>query len=117
MKRYKAGSFCSFDEEEDYYTDDFMTFYKENDEILNNDSLEHWIVWLNSPWSSTSKNYKIKHMNQNEPTWECEYLVVAYDGIQVSIFGYGNTETEALENCIAHFRMMQDKYNIEKLEI
>ena len=39
MKKYKAGSFY-FDKEENYYTDDFETFYKENDKVLNNDDLE-----------------------------------------------------------------------------
>ena len=31
MKKYLAGEFC-FREEEHYYTDDFVTFYNEDDE-------------------------------------------------------------------------------------
>lgn len=124
MKKYKAGSFY-FDEEENYYTDDFVTFYKENDEALNNDDLEQWAVWFNSSWSQAHESYEIRcnckdaytQMDENEPTWKCKYSIVGYEGISASVFGYGNTEVEALENCKNHFQMLQDKYNTENESI
>lgn len=124
MKKYKAGSFY-FNEEENYYTDDFVIFYKENDEELNNNDLIQWAVWINSPWSQAHKSYEIRcngkdtytQMDENEPAWECEYSIVGYDGISASVFGYGNTEVEALESCKSHFQMLQDKYNTESKSI
>ena len=120
MKKYKAGSFY-FNKEESYYTNDFMTFCKENDEVLNEDELEQWAVWINSPWSQAHERYEIKYnckdaytqMDDNEPVWKCKYSIIEYDGISASVFGYANTELEALESCKNHFQMLQDKYNIE----
>ena len=123
MKKYKAGNFC-FDAENnyDYYTDDFETFYElcENDDIeLSEEDLENWAVWLNSPWSQDHEKYIIElnckdaytPMDKNEPKWKCEYFIVGYDGISAAVFGYGNTETEALAECKKHFQMLQNKYN------
>lgn len=120
MKRYKAGSFC-FYEEHVYYTDDFINFYKENDEKLSKDDLEEWAVWINSPWSKVHEKYEIKcnckdaytQADENEPIWKCEYSIIGYEGISASVIGYGNTEVEALKSCIEHFRMLQEKYNVK----
>ena len=120
MKKYKAGSFY-FNEEENYYTDDFVTFCKENDEILNEDELEQWAVWINSPWSQAHERYEIKYncknaytqMDDNEPVWKCEYFIVGYDGVSASVTGYGDTPEEALRKCNELFQMLQDKYNVE----
>lgn len=124
MKKYKAGSFY-FDEEIFCYTDDFICFYKENDEEITKEDMEEWAILINSPWSQVHEKYEIKcnckdaytKMNVNEPDWKCEYSIVGYDGISASIFGYGNTEIEALESCKRHFRMLQGKYNSENESI
>ena len=120
MKKYKAGSFC-FNEEIVYYTDDFISFYKENDEELTKEDMEEWAVWINSPWSQVHEKYEIKcnckdaytQMDTNEPVWKCKYSIVGYDGISASVIGYGNTEFEALKSCKDHFKMLQEKYNKE----
>ena len=122
MKKYKAGGFY-FNKELsfDYYTDDFKTFYKENDEKITEKDLEEWSVWLNSPWSQADESYEINvnckdaytQMGEEEPIWKCEYYIVGYECISASVFGYGNTEIEALEDCKNHFQMLQDKYNVE----
>lgn len=120
MKKYLAGEFC-FREEEHYYTDDFVTFYNENDEELNKEDLEWWAVWINSPWSQAHEKYEIRcnckdaytQMDGNEPTWRCEYSIVGYDGISASVTGYGDTPEEALRKCNELFQMLQDKYNVE----
>lgn len=118
MKKYKAGSFC-FDKKNVYYTDDFVSFYNENDEELTKEDMEEWSVWINSPWSQAHEKYEIKcnckdaytQMNENDPVWKCEYSIVGYDGISASVIGYGNTEIESLENCKEHFQMLQKIYN------
>lgn len=122
MKKYKAGWFWFNKENEfNYYTDDFETFYKDNDEELSKEDLEEWAVCVNSPWSQTHETYEIKlnckdaytEMDENEPAWKCEYYVTGYSGISASVFGYGYTEVEALKDCKLHFRMLQNKYNPE----
>lgn len=75
MKKYLAGESC-FREEEHYYTDDFVTFYNEDDEELNKGDLEQMAVWINSPWSQAHEKYEIRcnckdaytQMDENEPT-------------------------------------------------
>ena len=122
MKKYKAGGFYYSQEHSyDYYTDNFETFYKENDIELSEEDLEEWAIWINSPWSQAHEGYVIKvncknaytQMDENEPIWKCEYSIIGYDGIEASVFGYGNTEYKALEDCKNHFQMLQDKYNPE----
>lgn len=116
--KYKAGSFL-YHEEENYYTEDFATFYKENNEMLKGEDLEHWSVWLNSPWSQAHEKYIIScnckdaytEMDKEEPIWKCEYSVVGYDGISATILGYGDTEESALEECKRHFQMLQESHN------
>ena len=118
MKKYKAGSFC-FNEESVYYTDNFIGFYKENNEELAKEDMEEWAIWLNSPWSQIHEKYEIKcnckdaytQMDEYELVWKCEYSVIGYDGISATVIGYGNTEVEALESCKNHFQMLQQKYN------
>lgn len=120
MKKYLAGEFC-FIKEEHYYTDDFVTFYNENDEELSKEDLEQWTVWINSPWSQAHEKYEIRcnckdaytQMDENEPTWECEYSIIGYDDISASVIGYGDTPEEALRKCNELFQMLQDKYNVE----
>ena len=126
MKKYKAGLFFhNKDLSFDYYTDDFETFYKENDEELTKDDLEEWAVWINSPWSQAHERYELSfnckdaytQMNETDPKWKCEYHTIGYGGISASVYGYGNTEIEAFENCKKHFQMLQVKYNPENESI
>lgn len=122
MKKYKAGAFY-FNKRHnfEYYTNDFKTFYKENDEELTNEDLEEWAVTINSPWSQADEKYEISlnckspyiPMDENEPMWRCRYCIIGYEFISASVFGYGNTEAEALVDCKDHFQMLQDKYNPE----
>jgi hypothetical protein len=121
MKKYIAGTIDIFKDSAKYYTDDFESFYKESDEALSNEDLVEWAVCINSPWSQADEKYVIElncknaytPMDENEPIWRCEYYVVGYDCITTSVFGYGNTEAEALEACRKHFQLLQCKYNPE----
>lgn len=120
MKKYICGTF-NFNKEIFYYTNDFITFYKEDELILTNEDLEEWSVWLNSPWSQAHERYEIScnckdgytEMDKDDFLWKCEYSIVGYDGISASIFGYGNTEEESLIDCKKHFKYLQDNYNKE----
>lgn len=120
MKKYRAGNF-SFCEEADYYTDDFIEFYKENGEELSDGDLKDWAIWLNSPWSQAHESYKIScnckdaytQIGDDEPAWRCEYSILGYEGLSASVLGYGFTELEALKECMKHFKELQEKYNVE----
>lgn len=119
--RYRAGSFLWY-KKENYYTDDFAIFYKEDKSELTEQELEKWMVCLNSPWSQAHEKYTIScnckdaytEMDKEEPIWKCEYSVVGYDGISATILGYGNTEIVALEECKMHFQILQELYNPNK---
>ena len=120
MKKYKAGwLYFNKENEFNYYTDDFQTFYKDNDEELSDEALSEWAICVNSPWSQINETYEVKlnckdaytKMDANAPLWKCKYHVIGYDAISASIFGYGDTEVEALKDCKNHFEMLQDKYN------
>lgn len=105
----------------EYFLDEFESFCKENGEELFKDDLKNWAVWLNSPWSQAHEHYEISvnckdaytEMDENDPTWKCEYSIVGYELFSASVIGYGNTEIEALEDCIGHFKYLQEKYNPE----
>ena len=121
MHKYIAGTFC-FNPElrpDIYYTDDFETFYSRTNQELSTEDLEEWAIWLNSPWSQICESYKITYNCDNAYTqvdcnnpWKCEYTVVGYDMITASIFGYGDTEAAALQDCKNRFNALQDKYNV-----
>lgn len=125
MKKYLAGCFyddCNIPEghyPEKYYTNDYESFYDENDKLLDNNTLKEWAIWNNSPWSLTCEKYEIKYnckdysdILEGEPKWTCSYHVVGYDGIATTVIQYGNTPEEALEKTKAFFQYLQKNYNL-----
>lgn len=102
------------------YTDD-MKYFTDGKEELTNDDMEAYAVFLNSPWSQANEKYVIElnckdaytAMNESDPVFRCYYQVVGYEACLSTIYGYGNTEMEALENCINNFKYIQEKYNPE----
>lgn len=85
------------------------------------DCLEQLAIWINSPWSQAHERYEISvnckdaytQMDESSPTWKCEYAIVGYDMNEALIYGYGNTEEEALSDCKKLFKWLQDEYNKE----
>lgn len=120
MKKYLAGHFNFCGEGDiNYYTDDFITFYKDNDEELSIEDLKEWAVWLNSPWSLENEKYELEYdydgftyTKLEDLLWKCKYTVVGYEYITTSVIGYANTQIDALINCIKNFNLLQNKYNI-----
>lgn len=63
---------------------------------------------LESPWNQIHKRYNISinckdaytKVPEDEPLWRCEYSVTSME-YAASIIGYGRTENEALDDCIA----------------
>ena len=123
MNKYTAGTFHFIKKEPKaiYYTDDFKTFFDKDGNVLNQDTIEEWAEWLNSPWSCTTESWVITfNMQSNgyepdkENIYKCEYIVVGYECVTATVFGYGKTEAEALQSCKEHFEYLQKEYNKEQ---
>lgn len=105
------------------YSDDNKTFYSDEKGtiLLENEVLENWSVISNSPWGQTDDSYVIKancinnytKIPETEPKWRCVYTVIGYEEVWSNIFGYGNTEEEALKDCKDLFKYLQENYNKE----
>lgn len=108
---------------ENYYTNDFTKFYKDIEMVqeLAGEDLNKWAVCLNSLWSQSHEKWIVEcncvnaytPMDENKPTFRCIYEVVGCDGITSGVIGYGNTQQEALQECIARFEYLQNEYNKE----
>jgi hypothetical protein len=109
------------DKEIKIYSSDNKHFYDKNNRELNNEDLELWAVWVNSPWSSFHDNYDIgfnvddaySNIHENEPKYRCEKHILGYEGVYASVIGYGETEEEALKNSKELFAYLQKEYNKE----
>lgn len=122
-----VGYFFDFGEgKEEYFSDDFVLFYKDKDkkEVVSKEELTNWAVWLNSPWSYETEEYTIcfNCEKYNEPgkgdkRYKCEYHVTGYDGIESLLIGYGKDEISALNDCLEKMKYLQDNYNLEKVSI
>ena len=106
------GKVCFYDKTTDYLM--------ENDDFCNTiEELEHFSLFLNSPWGQADETYKIKYncvdnyteKDPNIPDWICKYCVVGYDGITSILYGYGDTQQESLQNCISLFERLQKEFN------
>lgn len=122
MGKYRAGYVHYMGETSiDAYTDDFKTFVDEEGNPLDGEDLECWAVTANSPWSQAHERYTIKcnckdaytEMDKNDFVWKCKYSIIGYDMIEAAVYGYGNTEGEALSECIKHFKEIQEMFNKE----
>ena len=63
---------------------------------------------LENPWDDGEINYiitidtesSILTIDNDKPKWKCEYYAASYDFVEVSVFGYGNTQNDALNDCM-----------------
>lgn len=91
----------------------------ENIFLATKEECEEFALWLNSPWSYTTENYKIEFNCVNNesspskklPEYRCLYTIIGYEGITSIIIGYGNEPNIALEDCISKFNYIQELYN------
>lgn len=101
-------------EKKDVIIETDSTEYKNKKEAI-----EHWAMWLNSPWSQTCEKYTIEvnckdgytEVEDKSILWRCIYKVIGYESITSTIIGYGATQQEALEDCLTLFDVVQKKYN------
>lgn len=103
------------------YNEEIMNFYiDQNNQFTNQkEDLEGFAALINSPWSQADKIYTIRYnckdaytpKEDNEPDWVCEYKVIGYEMITSVLYGYGNTQQEALKNCMDMFDRLQKEFN------
>lgn len=108
-------------EEKNYYTNDFRKFYKDVDMTheLSVEDAELWAVSLNSPWSQKDETWIVEcncvnayfPMFKRDPVFRCCYEVVGCDMITSIVYGYGNTQQDALQECLEHFDFLQKEFN------
>lgn len=88
--------------------DDFLA-----DVNLDSDKelLEAWTI---NPWANDTFSYCIKLNSGDE--YICSLNVIAYDLLEASIYGYGETPEEALANCKRCMDWAQINYNPERIK-
>lgn len=105
------------------YLDGYEEIYFENEtvEIKNNEEnkkytdkeyFKDFAITNNSPWSLRNENWIIRY-DDNEDAYLCSHYIIGYDMIESELYAYGDTEVEALQNCIKFFREFQEKWNPE----
>lgn len=96
---FEVASFIVADKESFiYHVNDKYIESNNRDEYKGKEITEKEIITeLDSPWCGTSTMYTIS-VNYPYQFHVCEYNVPVYDGIEVSLYGYGASPEEALKN-------------------
>lgn len=108
-----------------YYSENKKAYVDVNDEPLSDETLNEWAILLASPWSQVDEEYKIMpnakdaytQIETKDQYWKCTYSVVSFDMMEASLIGYGNSEMEALSDCILTMQHLQKTYNKENKSI
>lgn len=122
MKMIFVGKLtCEEEEDIKFYTEDYKNFYtdEKKKQKATADELDNLAVFMNNPWTNAHKEYRFKMNCKNKygdmipgaPAWKCVYFVEPDDEIKAYIYGYGETEEEALKNCKDFYNLLQKDYN------
>ena len=99
-----------------YWTADWQNFFLNDGDLpMRKEDLEYFISTLESPLNWNSARFVIK-LNREipmrktpAPKWKCYYKVNG-DGFESGLYGFGNTEEEALANCKKRLEYMFKLY-------
>ena len=117
-----AATITIHNTKESFFTNtQFTNWQDEHHNLYTKPYLNRLAVGINSPWSQAHDQYLIKanakdaytEIPEKEPLFICTYHVIGAENIQTELYGYGNTEEEALQNCQALFAHLQQTYNPE----
>lgn len=120
-----AGYFDWEDDQQYFWTIDWKEFYRNDDETpMSTTELQSYAAWLEDPWSWIHEHYVIKpnkesayeDMPKGTPEWKCCYFVIGYEYAETGIFGFGNTEEEALADCKKHYKYIIETYGEQEEE-
>lgn len=82
-----------------------------NNKMTDEDYFKDFAIVNNSPWSYRDENWIIRYEDEN--LYKCCHYVIGYDMIESELYAYGDTEVEALQNCMKFFKEFQEKWNPE----
>ena len=108
-----------------YWTSDWKVFYNNDSNIpVSIHDLGYYASMLQDPWSGVHEFYIIrpnqesayKDMPDNVPLFKCLYNVIGYEYMETGIYGFGNTEEEALANCKKHYELIVKTYGKQEEE-
>lgn len=81
--------------------EDDYKIYIDDDKLICSEPerLEHFAYCLEHPWGEDTVCYIIKPAHgDKENRFVCDYHVIVYDGVEVTLCSYGNTPEETLSN-------------------
>lgn len=125
MEKFLAGILEIEGKEEEFYTEDYINFCTENDDVFTINSgtsenpINDWVYCLLHPWSIADEDYTVEPnyknayatISQDVPQYRCIYSVLAYEFVAAELRAYGDTPQEALQKCITALEMLKVKYN------
>lgn len=96
-------------------------FIEDIDLESDKEILKDWAFVLANPWSSQDERYIIEQPTAKalrfyegkEYKYTCELFVIAYNSVNASLYGRGNTPEESLEDCKNKMRWVQETFNSE----
>lgn len=115
---FSHGSKCFVEERLDYIVEeDFGERFKiinkngefqrnkvNTNEFIVTSALEIYEEFC-SAWSEDSNSYSLRKENG---LWRCRYDVPIYDGVCITLFGYGHSKYEALEHCEKEYNKLKE---------
>mgnify|MGYP004635855069 CR=1 FL=1 len=88
-------------------TDDFV--------IATEEMLDNMGYFVTDPWSAATYSYEIREnvkdsyseIDKSIPVYVCEYFVECNDMVNVSVYGFGDTPNDALEDCQRYIELLK----------
>lgn len=99
-------------------TGECIQIFQSDINTTNNDRhelMKEFSIWLNSPW--WEENIYINTTQIETDTWECEYMVIGYDGITSILYFKSNTAESAISGCKTLLNSIQQKFNPNNISI
>lgn len=124
------GSITIVDEELFYSQsveeDTFSNVFDKHNNPVDKKDLERLAILLNSPWRegfdeiySTTANRSDAYTRENtsKKEWQTTYYVMGYDGMEIQLFGYGDTPMDSFTDCMEKFKYLQKTYNPKNMHV
>lgn len=102
------------------FTNGILGSYREDKDCENiiisesssKEELRDFAIYLNSPWNDSCRSWSITQSEiSKKESYICKYTVVGERYSEAKIYGYGDTPTIALQNCIENFEELQYEHN------
>lgn len=95
-------------------TDDFV--------IATEEMLDNMGYFVTDPWSAATYSYEIREnikdsyseIDKSIPVYVCEYFVECNDMVNVSVYGFGDTPNDALEDCQRYIELLKSFRKVKK---